>query len=255
MTVVKPTGGRAQAGLTPEMAACVAELAQALEAIFTPLQQLGQALSACWIGTTIVDRQPFTTSEIAGLQPRVFELLDSEPAVDSAGYVLAENILADRARCLDWWHRSDDHHYQPLILELDLTSPDCYDYYTMDWFRAGVDEGRRFVSGPLIDLPCAAVYVFTFSQPVVVEGTFLGIAGADVALSRYEDHLVPPLLDLTEPAVVINDERRVIVSNDSRWTTGEKVRTFPVVGRDWQVVVPVAGDIGWHLAVAQTNHA
>lgn len=242
-----PTSGRT----APDVAACVAELEQALETIFRPLRHLGRTLSNTWVETTVVDGRPFTTNEVAGLQRGVFELLDAEPAVDSAGFVLAENILADRARCLDWWHRSDDdRHYQPLILELDLTSPDCYDYYTMDWFRAALDERRRFVSGPLIDLPCAAVYVFTFSQPAIAAGTFLGIAGADVALSRYEDHLLPPLLDLDEPAVVINDERRVIVSNDSRWTTGEKVRAFPTVGRDWQMVVPVAGDVGWNLAVA-----
>ena len=92
--------------------------------------------------------------------------------------------------------------------------------------------------------------MLTCATPVVVDDRFLGVAGADVVLGRFEDELLPPLLDLAEPAVLVNAERRVIASNDARWTTGEKLKTMPAVGADgWWSTAPVTDDLGWLLAV------
>jgi hypothetical protein len=120
----------------------------------------------------------------------------------------------------------------------------------MDWFLAGLLERRRFASGPLIDLPCGSACVLTCATPVVVDDRFLGVAGADVALGRFEDDLLPPLLDLAVPAVLVNAERRVIASNDARWTTGEKLKAMPTAGVGaWRSTAPVTDDLGWVLAV------
>jgi hypothetical protein len=226
-----------------------------VDRVFGSLTVLAGALADHWRGVTAEsgrDRLTFTSADLAPLQPAIFETLDGQPTFDSAGYVLAEEALADRRRYLDWWHRLDGPGYHPLILDLDVASPDCYDYYQMDWFEAAVANQRRFVSGPLIDLPCAAVYVLTFSQPVVVDGQLLGIAGADVALSRFEDELIAPLLDVSAPAVLATAERRVVVSNDSRWTTGEKLKMLPTTqAEEWQSVLPVTHDLGWVLAIGE----
>ena len=139
----------------------------------------------------------------------------------------------------------------PVLLELDPNAIDAYDYYAMEWFVAAVADHRRFASGPLIDLPCADVCIMTFSSPVVVGGQLVGIAGADVSLARLEGRLLPPLRRLGEPAVLMNRDRRVISSNDQRWTTGEKLRPL-VIGPDqpWRASVPVTDDLGWTLAIA-----
>lgn len=229
---------------------CALEMTAVVDELFAPIAALGDRLAVLWAATTAQTGGRFVSADLVDLQPAIFELLDAQPSVDSGGFVFAEGVLADRPRYLEWWHRNGESSFQPLILETEVGSPDCYDYYRMDWFRAALDEQRRFVSGPLIDLPCAAVYVLTFSHPVVVAGTLLGIAGADVALSRYEDELVPPLLDIPEPAVLVTSARRVIVSNDPRWTTGEKLPLLPAAGAGgWAAVLPVTADLGWRLAV------
>jgi len=47
----------------------------------------------------------------------------------------------------------------------------------------------------------------------------------------------------------VNAERRVITSNDSECTAGEKLPATPVEGHEWQAVRPLLGDVGWTLAI------
>jgi hypothetical protein len=230
-----------------ELRVCAGEIEAAADDVFGALARMGTCLSQSW-SAVVAANGFYDTGDIAGLQTAVFETLDAQPAFESAGYVLTEGTLADRARHLDWWHRSPGGGYEFLLLNLDPDATDCYDYYTMEWFAAAVDGHRRFVSGPLIDLPCADVYIMTFSSPVVADGRLLGISGADVAVSRFEHRIMPPLRRLPVEAVLINRERRVIASNHARFTTGEKLPSVPGTDTMWRHTVPVAPDIGWVLA-------
>jgi hypothetical protein len=221
---------------------------EAVEDVFVVLRRLGECLAVAWHAAATSER-PFDSGDLAELQTDVFAMLDSQPAFESGGYVLAEHTLADRRRHLDWWHRNDSGSYDFLVLELDPETADCYDYYSMEWFVAAIEDHRRFVSGPLIDLPCADVYIMTFSSPIVVDDIVLGVAGADVAVSRFESRILPPLRSLPQQAVLVNRERRVIASNGATYTTGEKLPTMPADDR-WPAVVPITDDLGWALAVA-----
>ena len=220
--------------------------------VFGSLGTLVDALAARWCVTA--RDGAMGSADLVDLRPLVFDSLAHHAIFDGAGFVFAEGTLRERDRYLEWWHPEDGGHHRPLVLELEVGAPDCYDYYVLDWFRAGLSEHRRFVSGPLIDLPCGSACVLTFAEPVVVEGRFLAVAGADVALGRFEDELVPPLLDLAVPAVLVNAERRVIVANDARWTTGEKLKAMPVADdAAWSATVPVTDDLGWVLATAHAG--
>lgn len=231
---------------------CVAAIADATGNVFASLVTMGAALEQAWSAASD-EGDRYETADLADLQHAVFDTLDRNPAFESAGYVLAEGTLSDRRRHLDWWHRNGTDDYEFLLLNLDVDAPDCYDYYSMEWFRAAVDDGHRFVSGPLIDLPCADVYIMTFSHPIVAQhqgaARLLGIAGADVAVSRFEPHIMPALRELPIEAVLVNRERRVIASNDAAYTTGEKLPTLPGSDQSWHTVVPVTDDLGWLLAV------
>lgn len=233
---------------SPSLAAAASTIADAVEDVFHALERLGDRLATTWEAATELGRS-FDTSDLTELQTDVFSMLDCQPAFESAGFVLAEGTLADRDRHLDWWHRNDDAGYEFLVLNLDPDAADCYDYYSMEWFVAAID-GRRFVSGPLIDLPCADVYIMTFSSPIVVGGRLLGVAGADVAVSRFESRIVPPLRSLDHQAVLVNRERRVIASNGAIYTTGEKLPAMPGTDDEWSAVVLVTDDLGWALAAA-----
>ena len=226
------------------------ELAAAADSIFDSLAVMASAMVDAWRQ----GERRFTGDDIGALRPHIFEQLDRHAPFDSAGYVLADTALADTPRHLEWWHRAPPASYLPLILTVEPGAPDCYDYYSMEWFLAALREQRRFASGPKIDLPCADVYIITFSYPVMAEGAVLGVSAADVALSRFESRVRPPLQRLAAPAVLVNSERRIITSNDPAWATGEKLREPPASGDSaWQVVEPVTDDLGWLLAVATSN--
>ena len=226
-----------------------AALAQAANDLFGVLEALSVRFVEVWSSIT-GDPQPseFLTSDIAALRPDVFAAIDANPAIESAGFVLVEGVVADGPRCLEWWHREPSGDHDRIGFNLEPGTPDCYDYYNKEWFAAAVSGGSRFVSGPLIDLPCADVYILTFSQPVMANGRLLGVAGADVAVSRFEHRILPPLRNLPRPSLLVNSERRVIASNDARFTTGEKLPTLPGVDDSWTTVQPVTPDLGWVLA-------
>lgn len=229
----------------------------AVDDVFTALERMGRHLAGTW--QRAIDHDgAFDTGHLVELQACVFATLDEQASFESAGYVFAAGALADRDRHLDWWHRLDGDGYEFLVLELDPGAADCYDYYEMDWFRAALDARRRFVSGPLIDLPCADVYIMTFSSPVVVADRrgvdrLLGVAGADVAISRFERRIVPPLRSLPRRAVLVNSERRVIASNVAEFTTGEKLARVLDAVPEWSTVRAVTADLGWSLAVADLD--
>jgi hypothetical protein len=227
-----------------------AEIAHAVDGVFATLDDLGAQLADAW-SCTVARSGRYDSSDLAALQTAVFGALDARPTFDSAGFVLAEGTLADRTRHLDWWHRTEDGDYEFLLLNLDPSAPDCYDYYAMEWFVAAVKHRTRAVSGPLIDLPCADVSIMTFSTPIVAGEELLGIAGADVAVARFEEQIVPPLRALADQAVLVNHQRRVIASNDSTFSTGEKLATMPGSDDTWRTVLPVTHDLGWVLATGR----
>lgn len=227
---------------------CARELAAATAIVFGALDEMARPLAEAWRDGP----RPLTTEHLTALQTHVVASMDEQATFNGAGYVLAEAALADRPRYLEWWARSPVSGFEPLVLNLDPTAPDYYDYYRKDWFQAALIDHRRFVAGPLIDLPCSNVCILTFSSPVVVDDVFVGISGADVALSKLESALLPPIRRLDAPAVLVNDERRVITSNDARWATGERVPAFDAPDGEtrWQSIVDVTPDLGWRLAVA-----
>lgn len=242
--VTKADRSRAMSGA--DVARCVDGIVAATDGIFGGLRCMAEAMLDVWDPA-----RGFSAAAIAALKPHIVEQLDRQAPYDSAGYVMTASALAGAPRHLEWWHRGPQATYDKVVLTVEPGAPDCYDYYTMDWFLAGLVEQRRFASGPKIDLPCADVYIITFTFPVVADGFLLGVSAADVALSRFESKVRPPLQRLPVPAVLVNRERRVITSNDPSWTAGEKLRELPAPHEpEWQIVVPVTDDLGWLLAVA-----
>jgi hypothetical protein len=255
----------ARVGITIEATAvdaCVDAVQRAIGTVFAALRVMAETMEAAWRAGA----GPFTADDITGFQPAIFEQLDAQRTFDSAGYVMSEFALSGTRRHLEWWHRAEpdgrrapSRSFQPLILNVEPGTADCYDYYSMEWFFAALSQQRRFISGPHIDLPCADVCIMTFSDPVVVDGpdgerpdldrVVLGVAAADVAVARFESMILPPLRRLPAAAVLVNSERRVVTSNDASWITGEKLPAVPVVGDEWQAVRPVPGEVGWTLAV------
>jgi hypothetical protein len=137
------------------------------------------------------------------------------------GLVVAPQPEQDLPLRLEWWQADQDGG--PLrTLEPDLkpTSLGYYDYTATEWFDVPRRTGRRHVVGPYVDVHGTGRYLLTLTEPVVVDGEFVGVAGADVSVRRFETHLLQVLGQLPAPFLLLNDEDRVVLSTAPRWLVG-----------------------------------
>ena len=116
-------------------------------------------------------------------------LLDADQLAVGLGLVVAPR--AERPLRLEWW-QVDPEGGRLRTLEPDLrpTSMGYYDYTATEWFDVPRRTGRRHVVGPYVDVHGTGRYLLTLTEPVVVDGEFVGVAGADVSVRRFETHLL-----------------------------------------------------------------
>ena len=228
------------------LATVAATLTKELEGIFSSLEVVGNAFLSSWRDVA-EGRGEFGPDELSTLRPLILEQLRQRPFVDGIGVLVAENLLADLPRHIEWW-RQDRDNVVPLWLDLDPTSADVYDYLTMEWFVRAQRDRVRTVYGPRVDVGGAEHYVVTLASPVVAD-VFLGVVGADVNMALFEDAFVHLLYDLDDDVVVANAERRVVMSNSSRATVGDRLVTVPAAGDGtFAKVLTIGADSGWLLA-------
>lgn len=122
---------------------------------------------------------------------------------------------------LEWWQVDPDGgRLRSLEPDLKPTSLGYYDYTATEWFDVPRRTGRRHVVGPYVDVHGTGRYLLTLTEPVVVDGEFVGVAGADVSVRRFETHLLEVLGRLPAPFLLVNGEDRVVLSTAPRWLVG-----------------------------------
>lgn len=207
------------------------EIFSALDEIAAGLQQIAEANS----DPAVRDVQQLKRT-ILGCLARVGHL------VDGAGVVLEPEILSDQDRYLEWWRGPGP---QRLDLDLDPASDTFYDYTQMEWFRVPRLQDHRVACGPWVDYSGADQYLVCFARPVRdASGGFLGVAGADVPLTRLEAAVMPALLAPSAGLALVNPRGRVMASNDVDVQPGvllrsiDEERATPVVelGAGWRIV-------------------
>jgi hypothetical protein len=122
---------------------------------------------------------------------------------------------------LEWWQVDPDGgHLRTLEPDLKPTSLGYYDYTATEWFDVPRRTGLRHVVGPYVDVHGTGRYLLTLTEPIVVDGEFVGVAGADVSVRRVEMHLLQVLGRLPARFLLLNDEDRVVLSTAARWPVG-----------------------------------
>lgn len=178
------------------------------------------------------------------LEPPVRRLLRSPGQLATGlGVLLAPHPGEDRPVRVHWWQVDPDSD-RLLSLDPDLrpSSVGFYDYTAAPWFAVPRQTGRRHVVGPYVDVHGTGQYLLTLTEPVVAAGRFVGVAGADVPVSRFEAVLLGELGTLEHAFLLVNEEGRVVVSTSPRWLVGSLVPSVGEPGRG----VPVAG-VPWRL--------
>jgi hypothetical protein len=129
--------------------------------------------------------------------------------------------------------------------DLRPASLDFYDYTATDWFDVPRRTERRHVVGPYVDVHGTGRYLLTLTGPLVADGEFLGVVGADVPVDRFESHLLRALAPGDAAALVLNDERRVVLSTSPRWLVGDLLEAPPaesagadLPGVPWRLHLP-----------------
>jgi hypothetical protein len=239
--------------VTDEMRQAAHELAAPVERVFDELAPVAEAFASIASAASRTGR--VTSDDLLGVRPLAEQALTGDTLLVGAGVVLEPGYLSDRERHLEWRQLAPGGAPEALLLDIDPASDDPYDYPEMEWFRVPRDEGRRMVGGPYFDYRGADRFALTFAIPVVVDGVFAGVAGADVALAHLESELLPVLRRIPSRAALLNHERRVVTANTPHFATGARVRLEAEGGAALPdlVVVPVVPDLGWTLVLTPST--
>jgi len=199
-------------------------------------------------------RSPLTEAHLSPLQRMLVEFLGEEPAVWGMGFIAAPSVVDGKERYLAWWQRHGERVAR-LRLNFDPASVDVYDYHQMDWYQLARRGQARVAYGPYVDYSGSDMYTITATIPVVADGIFLGVAGADLVVAEVEHRLLAVLRQTPEDAVVVSAERRVITANTPRWMVGARLGELPKPGPSaepsaFREVAEMPLGTGWVLAVA-----
>lgn len=216
-----------------------------VEDIFGSLDRISAAATEMWDRLVGNGKAPRST-DLGELRDAVLAELRHQGAMfNGSGLVLADSVLADRTRHLEWWRGSATPTAKPEKLTFDLNpnSEYFYDYSGMEWFVVPRDRHVRWIAGPYLDYTGVDLYVCTFAVPVSsADGTFLGIAGADVTLASLDAALMPALRSSESSLALVNQEGRVIVANNADHVTGSRLRGAaiaagqPIPKTQWKLI-------------------
>ena len=199
--------------------------------------------------------RPLVESDLDRLRDDVLTTMPRLGHVIGMGFAAAPDVIAEQPHCLLWWQRHGAR-IDRLRLNLDPRAVDVYDYQQMDWYRLARDEQRRVAFGPYVDYSGSDQVTVTVSIPVRIGDRFVGVAGADLNLAALEEQWIGVLSPSVADAVLLNSERRVVVSNSTRWVVSERLRQVPVAGHGGFVdVAEVPDGTGWLVALARSDRS
>jgi DNA-binding FadR family transcriptional regulator len=150
----------------------------------------------------------------------VHATLARRPLLAGAGMVFAPGVVADAPRWLEWWRNAPAGAPVFLDASLDPADPDYYDYERAEWYTTPRDTGERWIAGPFVDHSGTNEHILTLTLPVVRDGAFLGVAGADIAVGGIEALGGAALAALDREAALVNHRGRIIATNSPRRLVG-----------------------------------
>lgn len=209
-----------------------AEIAAIVEALVDNLGALAQDIAPTLAAGGRFDTVRSRIS-LAGLQ-RIEAFPDF---VKGMGVIAEVGVVPDHPYWIQWLQRTeagpvaDNHHV------LDPAREDFYDYQAREFFDLPRREHRPCAYGPYVDYGGVDDYILTVAVPILDDGSFYGVTCVDILVADLESWL-SPLLAAGGESYLLNDERRVIVSNSIAYGVGDVMTgtegydavTFPTFG-------------------------
>lgn len=125
---------------------------------------------------------------------------------------------------LEWWYKKANQ-LQQAKLENYQNAQRFLDFRSFEWFHEPEQNQQPCIHGPYVDYICNGAYTITSAHPVLVNGQFIGVIAIDLLVSALEKILMPCLKKIQQKAVIINDQARVITSNDVTIRTGTLLKS------------------------------
>lgn len=160
------------------------------------------------------------------------------------GAIMAPGQLSDAPMWIEWWQLEAEAVTRTQF-SFDAESIDFYDYTRADWFLVPHREGARSVVGPYVDFGGVNDYILTMTTPILREGSFAGVAGADLRVDELERRLYHAARGLPTHLALVNDADRVVGSTAARLLPGSVLSTTRTEGRvaipDWPLSLSLLG--------------
>lgn len=235
---------------------CASHINTTISSIFTQLETLASTLVQLWEGAEGEGRSP-SSKDLTPLRALIDDyLLAPGSCMQGAGVVLEPGVLEDSGMYLEWLRVAAPNRTAPLTLNFNQRSESFYNYQNMPWFSQPKATNQNVVIGPYVDLYGADMYILTFATPIQVKGRFIGIAGADIALNRFERQLLAGLMKLKNEALIVSEEGRVIASNTANWMVGDMARhAFNRLENECKQVELGSTSAHWSLIARPTRRA
>lgn len=140
------------------------------------------------------------------------EELTARTSLFGMGYVVAPERHG--GALMSWWQALGDAR-EVRRLDAGATGTGTVrSYEELEWYAVPRRTGEPHMTGPYVDLLCTDQATLTFTTPLVVDGAFGGVVGADVTVRSFECAVADALRAVGEGALVVTDEGRVAASTD-----------------------------------------
>lgn len=239
--------------LPSDAESCARNIDVTIRNVFSRLEELSALVGGIWERTISEQRQP-RSRDLAPIRSKIDSfILAPESCMQGAGVVLEPGVLEDVEMYLEWLRVLAPNKTAPLTLNFNQHSESFYNYRNMPWFTLPKTVGQNALVGPYVDLYGTDMYILTFSIPIRVGGRFVGIAGADIAVNRFERPLLSALLKLDNEALIVSEEGRVIVANTASWMVGDMAKHAFNRSENGCKQVEVGGEVANWTLVERSN--
>ncbi len=230
--------------------ACLNSISSTIAAVFSRLDTIEAEVVKIFAQNTSTSAM-LTSRDFKQLRPLLdAHLLDPKNRLQGTGVLMEPGVLKDSDMFIEWRQISSNGKPAPLRLNFNRSSDYFYDYLKMSWFEKPRQNGKAAIAGPYVDLFGQDMYILTFSVPIQCKGRFVGIAGADMALSEFESILMRALLRLDHEALIVTEQGRVIAANTVKHMVGELARE-PLMSPETQRRSLDLGREGVHWSLLQ----
>ena len=207
-----------------ELSQCATLINASVSNVFKGLNDMSAAVLSIWEHTCSKKERP-CQGDLKPLLPIIRQILNSENLkFHGAGVVFAPGELEGREMHLEWWCRTQKEEIKPLTLNFNSRSERFYDYLHMPWYTLPQQTRQPSIDGPFVDLYGTEQYIIAFSVPIFFADRFIGVAAADISLHSLEPLLVRSLMRVSNEALLLNAEGRVLAANTPSWLAGDLIR-------------------------------